>query len=696
MDGDRSVSMLVQPDQWARCAHLGTSLMPGGGVELDWTEDVAPVPVGGCTEPSGLAFDRSCLAYRSRPALGVVDVVDARSDPTQSPCPGAMNRPRGLAVDGRERLYVAETGARAVLVVDLWSRRLLRRVPIRSGRPVDVAADCGRVLALVRRPDSLVVLDGRRNARPGPELVPPRCPEGLQPVRVTRGPLVLWTGRGQGVVATPDGTTQLEIDGATDLEATAAGVVVVARQPGQPFRRFARTDGDWLELEPLGAPGYDGGAIALTRADWIAYTTAAGFLTTTGSVARHVTSGTVTTYRFDSGTYRMRWGRMFLDACLPPQTEVRAQFLTSDVDEVFDPVEEARPPRGSPVVRHPELSPPLPSRTMLESADKPASLFRRPTGTEEPWPTPADSYETYESPVAAGPGRYLWVQLTLTGTEQVTPRVRALRVERPGHQLLNSLPRSWSRDDADVDFLHRYLTPIDGVLHELDWRAAQRAILLDPRSTPAEALPWLASFAGLVLDQRWSDDARRTLVAEAYRLYARRGTKAVLIRLLEIFLERRPVIVEQWQLRGLGGTVLGTAPGGLAAPVVGGSASATGTLGRFTIGGRLPGTDSYQLSAHRFTVLVAGRLTPEQRDVVDGLVAAHRPAHTVADVCELGSGMRVGERLRLSLTSFVGPTARWNPAIVGQTRVSSDGIVGTPAVGARLGESSVAGTVRVG
>jgi hypothetical protein len=93
---------------------------------------------------------------------------------------------------------------------------------------------------------------------------------------------------------------------------------------------------------------------------------------------------------------------------------------------------------------------------------------------------------------------------------------------------------------------------------------------------------------------------------------------------------------------------------------------------------------------------VSGELTAEQRTVVEGLIEAHRPAHTVCDVCELGNGMRVGQHLRLSLTAFVGPDSGWNPLIVGQEAVGGAGIVGTPAVGSRLGETTVAGNVRVG
>lgn len=691
MYGDRSLSMVVQPDQWARCAHDGTALLPGGGVELTWAHDDGECPKRVDYAPGGLAFDRWCRAYRSHPAAGYVEPGPA--------CPGALRHPLGLAVDRRQRLYVAESGARAVLVADLWAQRVLRRVPV-CGRPIDVAADCGRAIALTRRPDCLLFIEGRRGPRPGPVLVRPNCDPTLEPCRIASGAYVLWrcpTGR-TAIVAAADGTVALEVDGATDVDVTADGLLVVARTPGESFLRFRRDGSGWIELEPVGAPGYDGGAVTIAPSGRIAFTTGSGIGWTSGSVARHVTAGSVTTYRLDSGEYRTRWGRLFLDACLPPSTSASVRFVTTDLDDVLDPLPATPAARGARRVRRPDLTPPLPSKTLLDAAAGPAPLFRRPTGREQLGTQTAADYdfETYEAPVSAAPGRYLWIQLVLAGSARVTPRVGAMRVERPGHQLLRTLPRAWSRADADADFLQHFLEPAEGMLHELDTGAAERAVLVNPRVTPPEALGWLASFAGLVLDRRWPEPARRTLIAEAYPLFRRRGTRAALARILEIYLNRPPTIIEQWQLRGLGGTVLGTTPGGPAAPAIGGSTRATGTLGRFTIGGTTSSSDSYRLSAHRFSVLIPGELTPEQHTVVRYIVDVHRPAHTVCDVCELGSGMRVGQRLRVNLTSWVGPGADWGPAVTGQIRVGGDGVVGLPAIGSRLGEDSRAGQVRVG
>jgi phage tail-like protein len=676
MDGDRGYSQVVQPEQWLRCQFDHTVLVPDEGVTLQWTDDT-PKPSGPRGyAPAGLAFDRWCRAYRSRPDQSLVQVIPNGYNTSPEQGPGILRRPLGVAVDTAQRLYIAESGASTVHVVDLVARRLLRKVPLPCQQPVDIAAKCCGAVVLLHNPNSLVVLEGRRAPKPGPKLVMPDCTKGLVPQRIAmsaQGLLVLWRHpwTSRAIVSTVDGQVLVDVPDATDLDVTSDGTLVVARQPGQSLRRFQQVGKDWLELEPLGAPDYDGGAIAIAPTGRIAFTTPAGIGWTTGSAAVHDTDGTLITYRLDSGVYRNRWGRLFLDGCIPTGADLGVQFLTSDNDDAPDPEEPWSP--------------------------QPMPLFRRPTGRETPWAQIAadDTFETYEAPVAAPPGRYLWIGLTFSGTHRVSPTVRAMRVERPGHQLLNQLPRMFSRDEGDADFLQRFLGPAEGLLHEMDMRAAQRAILLDPAATPQEALNWLAGFTGLVLDRRWPEAARRQLIAEAYPLFSRRGTKTALTRILAIYLGYEPAIVERWQLRGPGGAVLGDRPGSRPAPAVGGAPPA---LGEFTlgVGGAVPTEDTFVQTAHQFTVLIPTTLTSEQLAVVKGILDDHRPAHTTYELCELGNGMRVGRQALVRLTTFVGSGAQFTPAVVGFTLVGGDGMVGVPAIGSTVGNTTVTGKVRVG
>lgn len=714
MYGDRGLVLLTHEDQWARCAHQDTVLLADGGIGLDWQEppeasrwqgdhwdrgSCHPRPDPSPPEcPAGITHDRWCRTWRTRPLADSLELGSRGAGPAGSTCPGGLRHPTGVAVDGRDRLYVVESGGRAVLVSDLWSGRVLRRVPV-VGRPVDVVADAESALVLTRSPDAIVRIDGRTGPCPGPGLRRPCGHATLRPARISLlggHVVVLWEGDSIAAVTDRAGRELLQVPGATDLEGTPDGMLVVARQPGDSFLRLWERDGVLVEDEPLVAPDYDGAAVTVDPSGRVVYTTASGVRGTEGSNARHVRRGTVTTYRLDSGSYRTRWGRVFLDACVPTGTAVSVRAVTSDEDEVQDPVDASRPARGDRPVRDPEETPPLPSATALESAGWLPVVQRRDDGlldALDPIGTGAD-WTTYESGVDAPPGRYLWLQVELTGTARTSPRVRTLRAERPGHQLLSALPRTFSAVDAEADFLHGFLTAAEGLLHDLDTAAAGRAVLLDPRTTPDPMLPWVASLAGLVPDQRWPEQARRDLVAEAYPLYARRGTSAALERILELYLRRRARIVEHWRLRGLGGAVLGFGPDGLRAPTVGGNSRATGMLGHFTVGGETPSSTSYRRFAHRFTVLVPGCLTDEQRAVVGDIVRRHKPAHTMADICELGDGLPVG-RLRLGLTAYVGPRPGRASAVLGQARLGAGGTVGTPACGARVSESRV-GRVRVG
>ena len=219
----RSYSQLVSADQWARCAHQGTALLPDGTIQLTWYDETDPAP----RSPAGprdrrpglsqgsLVFDASCRAYRSRPDEGRVDLLPAGTGGQRRRAPaapgataapsggqrlarGPFDYPCGLAVDRRQRLYIAETGAYAVRVIDLGTGRPLRRVAV-PGHPVDVAAGCGGALVLLRtgKGGRLVVVTGQHGPRSGPGLVRPCFPNGMAPVRLA--------GRGPGYPARPAG-----------------------------------------------------------------------------------------------------------------------------------------------------------------------------------------------------------------------------------------------------------------------------------------------------------------------------------------------------------------------------------------------------------------------------------------------------------------------------------------------------------
>lgn len=75
--------------------------------------------------------------------------------------------------------------------------------------------------------------------------------------------------------------------------------------------------------------------------------------------------------------------------------------------------------------------------------------------------------------------------------------------------------------------------------------------LFRPYDTPADFLPWLASWVGFVLDEDWPEEKKRYLLRRAVDYYSIRGTVKGLKLFLSIFVGVEPEITENaWPFNG--------------------------------------------------------------------------------------------------------------------------------------------------
>ena len=724
----RSFAPIAGDDQWLRCSHTNTALDGAEGVTLaaaaigavDWDGASSPEP-----QPAGLTFDpRSCL-YRGVPDEGQLqrlpwqdgragDPVDILAPPVTPPSgdftptstlPGTAIAAVSLAADGDDHLFVLDGGTGQVTVLDLADGHVVRVVqpelPV-----VDLAAD-GNTVLLATADRTVPLLEMQAFGYLMPAALDARAiaalaavPGTARPTRVAVGPdgerwLLLRDGVLAWAVPVADERRglPLQVDGATDIELDGAGRLVVAGPAGRAFLRYGlSTTADVVE-PPLRAKGYDGRGITRTPDGAIGYWRAdrPGFRLAIEDRQRFVHEGWVDCIRLDGGDYRRRWGRIFVEACVPVGTQLHVAMVTSDDEPDLDEPEGPSIPRSTPANWLPDDQPLPPAYPPLVAVNRLADLhahplYRRDTGSEVPWVqvAPGDRFEVYEAPVIAPPGRYLWVRIKLAGTTSSAPRVRAVRVELPGHDLLERLPATYRRDPAAADFLQRYLGIIDGLLADAEARAVERDLLLDPFGAPTEVLPWLASLVGLTLDGRWPESARRQMIDEAICLFRRRGTLDGLKRMLWIVLGCEPVIVEMFRFRGVGGAFEGDE--GLAGSVVGVDLRVGGRVGA-PDESPLEGTteDAYRTHAHRFSVLIPRDLDDDEMAAVRHLLDLHRPAHTIVDVCTVGRGMRVGVGLHVAMTTMVGPGAGFSRSVLGEVRLGTDAVLGNPRAGVRPG-----------
>jgi len=741
-------------DQWVRGSHTRTTVDGASGlVGLHWEVDDVVAPVSSppdAVATRGLAFDRFCRGYRGRdgnvertllgttrrgvdyarvaePVVLFADtepvVVGGGFGPADPPSRDPLRDPAGLAVDADDRLVVSQRGRRRLVVVDLWSRRVVHTVDVTTPEdperePWGIAARGTELYVVTRGPAGLLRLTARGEPRaellPVP-LAPDAAPDGApwpvpapwEPARVTvpadGEPVVLFTDPGGEGLLVMAGRPAVRVGPATDLATDGTGAVVVAPAAGGPaMQRFVPRPGLLLPAAPLDAAGYDGGGIAATTDGRIAFTTAAGLRLAVGGRMTYAAEGRVVSYRLDSGRYGNRWGRLFLAANVPTGTDLRCSVRTSDDEDETAIAAQPADPAGCTPYR-PEVTPPLPPPRL--DVDVPlvvGAVGPRALGPVAWWrPDADDCLTTFEGYPTSAPGRYAWVSIRLTGNTRATPLVGSVRMEAEAHTLMRRLPRLYSADATQESFLHRYLALFDGQLFDVDQRSLLRDLLVDPASTPEEALDWLASFLGLVLDDRWPEGARRQLISEAATLFRRRGTVGALSRYLELYLGVVPVIVEHYRLRGMAAV---TDPDTAASAPWFRSALGYGFRVGWPLGQPDPAaapttvTTRDALSeryAHRFSVIVPRLLDAEQEAVVRLVLARERPAHTTYELCTLDSGMRAGSSMHLGLTSVVGASGGFTPAVLGEAALDHGRVLGTAQRGGVV-EAARAGRTEVG
>jgi len=105
------------------------------------------------------------------------------------------------------------------------------------------------------------------------------------------------------------------------------------------------------------------------------------------------------------------------------------------------------------------------------------------------------------------------------------------------HLLLDYLPGIYH-----TDFMSRYLALFESILVPIQWNIDNFDLFLSPGTAPADFLPWLAGWFDVIFNDNWTEAQRRAFLQEAHRLFARRGTRWALARLLEIYLGVQPEI----------------------------------------------------------------------------------------------------------------------------------------------------------
>ena len=274
---------------------------------------------------------------------------------------------------------------------------------------------------------------------------------------------------------------------------------------------------------------------------------------------------------------------------------------------------------------------------------------------------------------------FLFVGAVFSGDRSVTPRLRQMRADFDNPGYLPSLPAIYREPQANAEFLRQFLALFQGVFDDIEGELDALPRYFNPYAAPAEALPWLASWLAVDLDQGEPVSRIRTAIALAFRRFQWRGTaEGLRLALLEdagvhANIVQPIVNASFWAFAG------DTACSGVPSTPSGVQLGNTSTLPDMQPGGAVLGStaqldhsylitdaefgqplfdglaDQFVVEVYRSEVSGKGRL-----EQVRAIVEREKPAHTMWRLSEIDASMRVGFEARVGIDSIIagisGPT----------------------------------------
>ena len=263
------------------------------------------------------------------------------------------------------------------------------------------------------------------------------------------------------------------------------------------------------------------------------------------------------------------------------------------------------------------------------------------------------------------PASQLWIGGLVRSEGTATPALYQARIESGRDTYLKYLPPLYAENETARDFLERLLALDESVLGGVEREITDLTTLFDPAAAPASDFPswlsWLSSWLAFDLNERWAEPDTRRYIAEAFKLYSKRGTIEGLRRYLKIYAGVEAHITEPGRnaaLWSLGesstlGFTTRLAPGPLGGAVLDSTAALDGS---HLDGEQLRGAALFDDVAHKFCVNIycADLSRPGAFADARAVLDREKPAHTVYHLCAIQPRMRVGAQALVGINAIVG------------------------------------------
>ena len=138
---------------------------------------------------------------------------------------------------------------------------------------------------------------------------------------------------------------------------------------------------------------------------------------------------------------------------------------------------------------------------------------------------------------------HLWLKLEFECPAGGSPvSLLSLRVRYPDRSWLDDLPAIYREDEGSAAQLRRFLAPIEALYNDLNETIDALPARIDPETASDEWLPWLLEWLGFPPTAGLGATIQRSLLRDAGRLLAERGTQKALERVLDLVTGERATV----------------------------------------------------------------------------------------------------------------------------------------------------------
>jgi phage tail-like protein len=419
----------------------------------------------------------------------------------------------------------------------------------------------------------------------------------------------------------------------------------------------------------------------------------------------------------DSGSAQTTWHRLLLEAVLPPRCGVTVSLAASN--SVADFAAGAT----NPVTWYAHVFGAVDSNSVAPETPRGAWLsvwsevaFAQPLLGEAPIKDRQGLFmvlvQRAGKAVRNLTGRYLGIQIQLSGDRRSTPEIAALRIYASRFSYVaHYLPELYRENkfgpDADRagksthrDFFERFTNIFEAQLTRIEDRVANSYLLTRPESAPDEALDWLGGWIG-VDPAGYPPDRRRARLLAAPDLHRKRGTASGIIEALNVatngLCTRGAVLVlEAFRLRHIFATILGADLAITNDPLLpgysGNSNSFVGDtlflgdprnpdfLALFASTVALPNAPAevqqfLDTLAWRIIVFIHNQVETVNINLIRQIVEYEKPAHVVATVQVAAQPLMIGLASLVGANTYLAPEPPLDPVVVDVSQVGRYGVI---------------------